>query len=324
MSFPNEIQDKAAEFIRTRRIPLVIIVGPTAVGKSEIAIQVAEQLGGEIVSADSRTFYRGMDIGTAKPSLQDRERVLHHLIDIANPDEVLSLAVFQQQADRSIHHVFSNHHLPIMVGGTGQFIRAVTEGWKIPSVMPNPQLRQALEHWCDKIGAEILHSKLAIVDPSAAETIAYSNVRRTIRALEVIFSTGKRYSDQKQKGNQRYDSLLIGINRPRLELYARLDDRIDNMFANGLIEEVQQLLDLGYSPDLPTMSAIGYREVILYLQGAITLEEAKMIMRRRTRDFVRRQANWFKEDDPEIHWFQAGNITVDEIRKFILDWLATK
>jgi tRNA dimethylallyltransferase len=324
MSSPDQSQQEVTESVSHQKVPLVIIIGPTAVGKTEIAIQLAEKVEGEIVSADSRLFYRGMDIGTAKPSFEDRQRVPHHLIDVAEPDETWSLALFQLEARRVIAEVISRQHLPILVGGTGQFVRSVSEGWSIPRVEPNPQLRQALEHWANRIGPEQMHASLAALDTEAAEAIDYHNVRRTIRALEVIFSTGRRFSDQKQRGYQLYNSIIIGLTRPRAELYQRIDDRIAMMIASGLIEEVQRLLDLGYSPELPTLSAIGYGEIVSYLSGKITLDEAIMLMKRRTRNFVRKQANWFKPEDPSIHWFQVNSYTTDEITEFVLGWLRSE
>lgn len=302
-------------------IPLVVILGPTAAGKSEIALQLAERFAGEIVSADSRLFYRGMDIGTAKPGLEERSRVPHHLIDVADPDDVWSLAKFQREAGRAIQGIDGRHHLPFLVGGTGQFVRAMIEGWRVPLVMPNPHLREILARWGGSLGAIGLHQKLTILDSQAASEIDPSNVRRTIRAMEVIFSTGKRLSEQMKRGQTPYHSLLLGLTYPRPDLYRRIDERIARMINSGLIEEVQHLLDQGYSPDLPTMSAIGYGEIVAYLQGEISLDEAIALMKRRTRIFVRRQSNWFKLNDPQIHWFVPGETTLSEIEGVIRKWL---
>ncbi len=299
----------------------MVIVGPTAVGKTELSIQLAERLGGEIVSADSRLFYRGMDIGTAKPTLQERRWVPHHLIDVAEPDETWSLALFQRQAYLAIQSIQDRNRLPFLVGGTGQFIHSITEGWSIPPSQPDTHLRNALTDWAASVGTHALHAKLALLDPQAAQSIDPSNVRRTIRAMEVILSTGRRFSDQKRKGEIRYNSLLIGLSCPREQLYQRIDRRITNMLASGFVEEVQQLLARGFSPQLPTLSAIGYGEIISYLQGKISLDEAVTLMKRRTRVFVRRQSNWFKENDPNIHWFPSGEEALPELEMFIRQWL---
>ncbi len=296
---------------------LILIVGPTAVGKTEIAIQLAERLNGEIVSADSRLFYRGMDIGTAKPSPEELSRVPHHLIDVVNPDEILSLAVFQLKAREAIADIHTRNKLPFLVGGTGQYIRAVTQGWHPPEVSPNLSLRKDLEAKKEQRGVYWLHEKLRGLDPDAAEKIDPRNYRRTIRALEVIETTGRKFSEQRGQSDTPYHLLTIGLTRPREELYQRVDARIDAMFDNGFLDEVQSLLARGYSPSLPTMSAIGYRECVQVIEGRITLEEAKQLIRRATRVFVRRQANWFKESDPHIAWFRVEEGIVERIENHI-------
>ena len=296
---------------------LVLIVGPTAVGKTEIAIQLAERLNGEIVSADSRLFYRGMDIGTAKPTPGERARVPHHLIDIANPDEILSLAVFQQQAHEVIAEIHARKKLPFLVGGTGQYIRAVTQGWIPPAVEPDEGLRGELERMKEERGAYWLHDKLSKLDPVAAEKIDARNFRRTIRAMEVILTTGRKFSEQRGQTDSPYHLVTVGLTRPRTELYQRVDQRIEAMFASGFVEEVRGLLARGFSPSLPTMSAIGYRECIRVVNGELNEEQAKAEIRRATRVFVRRQANWFKVSDPNIMWFQVRVGVEEEIVKNI-------
>ena len=294
-----------------------MIVGPTAVGKTEISLQLAEQQGGEIVSADSRLFYRGMDIGTAKPTLDERARVPHHLIDVADPDETWNLAVFQKVARQVIADIHRRGRLPLLVGGTGQYIRAVTHEWMPPAQSPNPHLRAALEALAQARGHDWLHVRLSGLDSVAAERIDPSNSRRTIRALEVILITGKRFSAQRGLGISPYRLLTIGLIRPRPELYARLDARIEAMFANGLLDEVQTLLGRGYSPSLPSMSAIGYRQCADVLLGKMSREQAVIEIKRATRVFVRRQVNWFKPDDPDIHWFNVGVGIVARLTAFI-------
>ena len=302
---------------QTQKPPVVLIVGPTAVGKTELAIQLVERFNGEIVSADSRLFYRGMDIGTAKPSPEELRRVPHHLIDIAEPDEILSLAVFQQQAAKVIADIHARNKLPFLVGGTGQYIRAVTRGWSPPEVLPDAKLRAELERQKEEKGIYWLHDKLGDLDPEAAEKIDARNFRRTIRAMEVILTTGRKFSMQQGQGKLPYHLITVGLTRPREELYERVDQRIDAMFENGFLTEVGGLLAKGYSPSLPTMSAIGYRECVRVLNGELSVEQAKAEIRRATRVFVRRQANWFKETDPQIKWFRVEEGVVDEIESFI-------
>jgi tRNA dimethylallyltransferase len=303
--------------------PLVVILGPTAVGKTGIAIQLAENLGGEIVSADSRLLYRGMDIGTAKPSLKQRSRIPHHLIDVVDPDEVWSLTLFQRAAQQAIGEIHSKGRLPFLVGGTGQYVRAILQAWQIPKVKPNPKLRTVLETWSEEIGAVGLHARLSTLDPQAAVKIDPNNLRRTIRALEVILLSGQLFSSQRARSQIIYRAIQVGLTLPRVALYERIDARIDAMLEAGLVDETRQLLEMGYAPDLPSFSAIGYHEIIDHLLGEITLDQAVMLIKRRTRQLVRRQANWFKEDDPHIHWFEADKDPVVGIDTFLRCWLET-
>jgi tRNA dimethylallyltransferase len=304
------------------KIPLVIIVGPTGVGKTELSIQLAEQLNAEIVSADSRLFYRGMDIGTAKPTFEQRLRVPHHLVDVVDPDQTWSLATFQAAAHQAIAEIHARQRIPILVGGTGQYFRAVVEGWQGPAVSPQPGLRQALQNWSLEITPSGLHERLKVIDAPAAELIDQRNVRRTIRALEVILSTGQRFSDQRQRGSSPFTSLTLGLICPRHELYQRIDARIEAMLAAGLVDEVRALISRGYTATLPSMSAIGYSEIGAYLQGQMSLEDAVSLMKRRTRIFVRRQANWFKEKDPDITWFEIHSQTIREMKTLINKWIS--
>jgi tRNA dimethylallyltransferase len=301
--------------------PLIVLVGPTAVGKTQTAIVLAEHLNGEIVSADSRLFYRGMDIGTAKPSFEEQSRVPHHLIDVSDPDKIWSLAVFQKAAKASIAEIQSKGKLPFLVGGTGQYIRAVTQGWIPPRVEPDENLRGVLENLSSQHGVYWLHDKLRILDPHAADKIDARNVRRTIRALEVIFTSGKLFSEQSQQSDTSHELIQLGLIRPRQELYKRVDARIESMFEDGLLEEVKKLLSQGYSPTLPTLSAIGYHECIRVLNGEISEEEAKIEMRKSTRTFVRRQTNWFKPNDPKIKWFDASDSNIVNMERYIKESL---
>jgi len=299
------------------KLPLIIILGPTAVGKTETSLQLAERLNGEIISADSRLLYRGMDIGTAKPSLDERQRVPHYLIDVADPDQMWSLAMFLHAVSQTAADIHARGRLPLMVGGTGQYVRAVVEGWQIPEVRPDPRLRTALENWAEEIGSEALYGRLENIDPEAASRIEPQNLRRIVRASEVILTTGQLFSTQRESGSSPYEVLMLGLTRPRQELYERIDARIQKMFDKGLVEETQKLLDRGYAPDLPPLSAIGYRQVIQFLNGEISMDEVVMQMKRITRRFVRHQANWFKENDPGIQWFRAGPGAIDEMEAAI-------
>ena len=301
--------------------PLIVILGPSAVGKTKISIDVAEYFAAEIVSADSTLVYRGMDIGTAKPSLEERARVPHHMIDIANLDEIWSLGRFQAEAFNIINDIHERNHLPIVVGGTGQYMRAITQGWHPPEVVPDQYLRKVLYRWKEKVGTEGLHYRLSVIDPEAAAGIDHRNVRRTVRALEVIFLSGKRFSELRTRNSTLYSILRIGLTRPRNELYLRVDQRIQKMFDDGFVNKVQYLLDRGYSSDLPAFSAIGYQEVIDLLENRIDKFEAIERIKKRTRVLIRHQANWFKQSDPEIYWINVNENAYRKIIAIIEDWL---
>jgi tRNA dimethylallyltransferase len=298
--------------------PLIIIVGPTAVGKTEISIRLAEEIDGEIISADSRLFYRGLDIGTAKPSKEEQNRVKHHLIDVSDIDDHWSLAVFQERVYQLAEEIRSKGSMPFLVGGTGQYIRAIIEGWKIPKQAPDLKLRSVIQFIGESIGAEKLYEKLRIVDPAAAEKIEPRNLRRTVRAFEVIFSSGKLFSELKSRAPINFQYKLIGLSRDREELYKRIDQRIDTMFSTGLVSEVERILEKGYTRNSASLSAIGYKEVIDLLYGEIDKDEAIRLMKRRTRQYVRRQANWFKKSDPRIEWFKMNPSAFKEIKSYIL------
>jgi len=289
------------------RTKLVLLVGATAVGKTAISIQLARRIHAEIISADSRLFYRGMDIGTAKPGPEERARVPHHLIDIADPDQTVSLAMFQGLVRSAVDDIRSRDRIPMLVGGTGQYIRAVTSGWQPPPVEPNESLRAELQEMTAHRGASWMHARLSRLDPDAAASIDARNSRRVVRAMEVILTTGRRFSEQRGHGRSTYRLVTLGLRRARPDIYARLDARIDDMFNRGLLAETRRLLDRGWRPDLPSMSAIGYAQCVRVIRGELDLEEAKAATRRATRAFVRRQANWFKESDPEIAWFDAAD-----------------
>jgi tRNA dimethylallyltransferase len=301
---------------------LLVIVGPTAVGKSALAIHLAETLHGEIVSADSRLFYRGMDIGTAKPTPEERARVPHHLIDIADPDETVGLAEFQEQATAAIADVHAQGRLPLLVGGTGQYVRAVVEGWRVPRVPPDPALRAELEAQAEREGASALHARLTRLDPDAAGRIDPRNVRRVIRALEVCLITGRPISEQQRKHPSPYRILQIGLTTAREALYARADRRIEAMMTAGLADEVRRLVEAGYGWDLPAMSGLGYVQFKPYFEGQATLEEVVAQIKRATRRFIRHQYNWFRPSDPAIRWFDVAEATAEEIEAAVRAWLA--
>lgn len=305
----------------TEPIRLLAIVGPTAVGKTALALRLAERFHGAIISADSRLVYRGMDIGTAKPAPAERARVPHYLVDIIDPDEPFGLAQYQELAYQAIAEAHQKGFLPMLVGGTGQYVWAVLEGWSIPRVPPQPALRAELEELARQEGPAALHHRLAELDPAAAERIDPRNVRRVIRALEVCLTAGAPISELQRKNPPPYDTLIIGLQMERPELYARIDARVEQMIADGLVEEVRGLLAAGYPPDLPAFSSVGYRQIIAYLRGETTLEETVARIKRDTRRLVHQQSIWFRADDPRIHWFPAEDYAA--VERCVAEWVAS-
>jgi tRNA dimethylallyltransferase len=283
---------------------LIVIVGPTAAGKTALAIELAQRFEGEIVSADSRQIYRGMDIGTAKPTQEEQSLARHHLIDIVAPDESYTLAQFQTDAYAAIDDILARGKLPLLVGGTGLYVRAVVEGLRIPHVAPNEELRAQLAAQ----DRSALYDRLRDLDPDAAARIDPRNVRRTIRALEVCLTTGKRFSELGHASPPPYRITRIGLTMNRPELYARIDARVDRMMEQGLVVEVKALVRQGYSWNLPSMSGLGYREMGAYLRGEVSLDEAVMNIKRNTRDFVRRQYAWFRLKDERIRWLGGADV----------------
>ena len=300
--------------------PLVLIVGPTAAGKTALSLALAERFGGEIVSADSRQIYRGMDIGTAKATPEERARVPHHLLDIASPDEWYTVAQFQDAAMQTIAGIHARGKLPFLVGGSGLYVRAVAEGLQIPRIPPSPQLRAELEAQAAS-HPEALAERLRALDPGAAARIDPRNVRRVIRALEVCLLAGQPISEQQTKRAPALRCLWIGLTLPRPELYRRIDERVDRMMESGLVNEVRALAACGYAWDAPAMTGVGYRQIGTYLRSESSLEEAVREIKRATRRFVRQQYNWFRLDDPRIHWLQsdpqAEDSAVGLIREFL-------
>jgi tRNA dimethylallyltransferase len=293
--------------------PLIVIVGPTAVGKTAISIKLAERLGGEIVSADSRYLYRGMDIGTAKPTPAERQRVPHHLIDVTTPDQPWTLSQYQAAALAAIRAIQARKKYPLLVGGTGQYIRALTEGWQVPPGDPSGVLRTELEEMLERDGLESLVARLKEVDPDSAAQVDLRNPRRVIRALEVALATGESFVAQRRRSTPPFSIVTIGLTLPRPELYARIDARVEAMLHAGLVEEVRTLAAQGYAWNLPAMSALGYKQIGEYLRGECDLPEAIRRIKSETRKFVRRQANWFKPSDPNIHWFDAARTSIEEL-----------
>ncbi len=303
---------------------LVVILGPTAIGKTGLALEMAEQLNGEIIGADSRQVYRYMDIGTAKPSIADRARVPHHLIDIIDPTDNLTLARFQRMAYTAIDDVATRGKLPLLVGGTGQYISAVTEGWSIPEVPPNDKLRAELETFAEQYGAIALHTRLVLLDAESAAKIHHNNVRRVIRALEVYYETGKPISELQRKKPPPYHILELGLDLERQTLYDRADTRVDAMLSAGFVDEVRSLLDRGYNRSLPSMSGLGYLQLAAYLLDGTPLDQAIHDTKIATHSFIRRQMTWFRGHDNGILWHNVEQVSRSHIIDQTAHWLAQK
>lgn len=285
--------------------PLLAIVGPTGVGKTRLSLSLAQRFEGQIVGADSRQIYQHMDIGTAKPTPDQLNLVPHHLVDVVPPDKVITLAEYQERAYAAIEMIHQAGDLPLLVGGTGQWVKSVTEGWGIPRVPPDPELRARLEAEAVARGKTALHTDLAQVDPEAGVKIDPRNLRRVIRALEVYYKTDIPISVHQKKSPPPYRILQIGLTMPRENLYERTDANIDRMMAQGLLAETETLLAKGYGWNLPAMSGLGYKQLGLYLRGELPLDEAVALIKKETKRFVRQQYNWFQLTDEQIQWIDV-------------------
>jgi tRNA dimethylallyltransferase len=300
---------------------LVTIIGPTGIGKSALALQLANLYHGEIVNADSRQVYRYLDVGTDKPRPQELSRVPHHLIDIINPDETFSLAQYQTLAYQAIKDIQQRHRLPFLVGGSGLYVWAVLEGWQIPRVSPDPEFRYNLEKRVGDSGIDELYQELAGVDPEAARKIDRRNVRRVIRALEVHQKTKMPFSQLGHKETPGFDSFIIGLTADRAEIYHRIDLRIEEMVARGLVAEVENLLKMGYDLTLSAMSGMGYRQIGQFLKGELTLTAAKERIKTETHRFVRHQYAWFRLTDQRINWFNIQRQDNADIERALAEFL---
>lgn len=303
-------------------LPLIIILGPTGVGKTSLAIELAGILGGEIIGADSRQIYKYMDIGTAKPTAEQQARIPHHLIDIVPPDYNLSLAQYQEAAYRAIDEVHQRDVIPLLVGGSGQYVSAVEEGWSIPRVPPDPELRAELERFASDNSRAALHERLRLVDPLAAERIHPNNTRRVIRALEVQMVTGKAISELQVKRPPPWRIRRLGLQLARSLLYPRVDARVDAMIEAGLVDEVARLLEMGYDRSLPSMSGLGYREIAAHLLDGLPLDQAIERSKFSTHEFIRSQDVWFRGHDNGILWHNVEDIDAVALAQELGDWLA--
>lgn len=294
--------------------PLIVLTGPTAVGKTNLSIKLAKAVNGEIISADSMQVYRYMDIGSAKIQPQQMEGVTHYLIDCLNPDEEFSVAVFQQMAKEAMKKIYAKGRIPILTGGTGFYIQAVTQDIDFSKHTEDDTYRKSLEKTALEKGSGYLHDMLEKVDPASAEAIHENNTKRVIRALEYYEQTGKQISSHNEEQRQKespYNLAYFVLNDERARLYERIDKRIDQMLADGLVEEVTKLKDMGYHKGMVSMQGLGYKEILSFLDGTWNLEEAVYILKRDTRRFAKRQITWFKRER-EVEWFDKSDYGYDE------------
>ena len=300
---------------------LIAVVGPTGIGKSQLALRLAQAFSGEIVNADSRQVYRYMDIGTAKPGPKELSLVPHHLINVVNPGESFSLAQYQALAYQIISDIQQRQRLPLLVGGSGLYVWAVLEGWKIPQVPPDLEFRKRLEKRAATRGTDELYQELRKVEPATAQQIDPRNVRRVIRALEVHRKAGASFSQLQGKEAPPFNVLIIGLTTDRAELYRLIDLRVDEMIEQGLVTEVEKLVNMGYDFNLPAMSSIGYKQIGLFLKGELTLAAAIPQIKFETHRLVRHQYAWFRLRDERIHWFDIktqGDLEVEAtLTKFL-------
>ena len=284
---------------------LVAIVGATATGKTALALELAQRLDVEIISADSRQVYRGMDIGTAKPTPDEQTRARHWIIDLRDPDAPFTLADFLDAAHAALDDICSRAKLPIVCGGTGQYVWALLEGWIVPRVPPDPALRSDLEARAERDGVASVFAELRRIDPAGADDIGPTNLRRMIRAIEVTRATDRPFSAWRQRVPPSFEARIIGLKIPRQRLYARIDARVDAMIEAGFLDEVRSLNARGYGCGLPPMSGIGYRQICEHLSGSCTLQEAITRIKTETHRLARMQHTWFRDDDERITWLDA-------------------
>ena len=306
-----------------KKRPLIILTGPTAVGKTSLSVQLAKCINGEIISADSMQVYKGMDIGSAKITKEEMDGVPHHLIDILEPWEDFNVVVFQEACKKCMEEIYERGHIPILAGGTGFYIQAVLRDIDFTANEDNTEYRSYLEKLAEEKGAQHLHQMLQEVDPESAQAIHANNVKRVIRALEFYHLTGEKISDHNDKESQKenaYNACYFVLNDERSLLYQRIEKRVDEMVTNGLVEEVSELVKKGCTRDMVAMQGLGYKEIVDYLEGRCSLEEAIYVIKRDTRHFAKRQLTWFKREK-EVIWVDKDRFGYDnqKILEFMMD-----
>ncbi len=306
--------------------PLVVIAGPTACGKTDLSISLAEKINGEIISADSMQVYKYMDIGTAKATKEEMRGIKHYLIDELYPDEEFNVMVFQQKAKAYMEEIYAKGKIPIIAGGTGFYINALVNDNNFMETNDDETIRNQLYTDAEKFGAEYNHNKLKEIDPEYADSVHPNNIKRVARALEFYYQTGKKFSEHNAEEKEKsspYNVAFIVLNMDREKLYKRIDLRVDIMMENGLLDEVKKLLDMGYSPDLVSMQGLGYKEIVPCINNGESIESAVEELKKRTRHFAKRQLTWFKRQTDETLWVDltggSKDRALDEITSYIND-----
>lgn len=301
---------------KERKQPLLVLVGPTAVGKTQLSLDLAKAWNAEIISGDSMQVYKEMDIGTAKLPLAERQGIVHHLIDICEPEEAYSVADFQQHCREAIAAISARGKLPFIVGGTGLYVESVCYGFEFSENGSDPAFREEQQRYAEEHGPDALHARLAEVDPRSAGRLHPNDQRRIIRALEIYHLSGETMSAQleRQKKESPYELCIVGLTMDRKVLYSRIEQRIDQMLEDGLVEEVRGLLDRGVTTDCIAMQGLGYKEIVMYLRGECTLEAAVELLKRDTRRFAKRQLSWFRHMK-DIEWIDMGENFHNNLRR---------
>lgn len=313
--------------MKMNKIKLVVIVGPTAIGKTSTSIELAKELNGEIVSADSMQIYRYMDIGTAKPNMSERQGIPHYMMDIIEPDESFNVAIYQKRAKAAIDCIYKKGKLPFLVGGSGLYVNSIVYPLDFTTATEDHELRAELYKKVEEKGNYYLHQKLAEIDPTTAKRVHPNDVKRIVRAMEIYCLTGKPMSQHKQNlknADIPYDLIMIGLYMERSKLYEKINMRVDHMIEQGLIEEVKSLQNMGYGKDLVSMQGLGYKEIIAYLEEEHSLEEAIDILKRDTRRFAKRQLTWFRKDK-RIHWVNIEDFNWEHnLYEYLIDYIDTQ
>ena len=303
---------------------IIVIVGPTAVGKTYVSVELAKKLNTEIISADSMQIYKGMNVGTAKITEEEKQGIIHHMIDIVSPDEEYSVSEFKYDAEKIIDRLSGENKIPVIVGGSGLYVNSLIYDLDFGNAKSNKKIREYYTYYYKEHGEDALYDKLMRIDPKAAGKIHKNNVKRVIRALEVYDITGMKFSELNtdiRKESNKYDCILIGLSMERKVLYERINQRVDEMLSEGLVDEVRSLIEKGYNKNLVSMRGIGYKEIIEHLEGSTDYEEAVSILKQNTRRFAKRQYTWFLKDK-SIKWFSMDNLEeTDNTINDILDYI---